>query len=928
MQNSRQVTQQEYQIPHDATIVSKTDRQGNIIAANEDFIEASGYDWRELVGQPHNILRHPDVPSAVFQDFWQTLQAGKPWSQIVKNRRKNGDHYWVQANATPTFENGKISGYMSVRTQATREQIQATETLYQQIADNKVSLQNGHIRTASHQWNLWRNLNTTLLMMITLPLLLISSFITKLIPSVTEIIPTPAFLVFDACLVILLFVAALKNHHGIRQIKKYVTGISSGNFQQSIDDFGRNEIYQTLGRIKSMQIRIGADMDDAFYSLQKAKRIEHAMNAATSNIMIADRFRNIIFINEAIQKMLKAAEPELQKVLPTFDADNLLNQSIDQFHVQPHQQTKKINELKESFKTRIPVGSLTMELIISPIYDENSTRLGTVAEWRNLTDQLAVESVIEGIIESASKGKLDTQIDNAQFEGFEKNISQTVNQLLSNFNQTLTGINSVLTNMSQGDLSSRMDGEFEGLLHTMKTAINNALNNIEISLGQVQLGAIEIEDMASHVANASKDIAQRTQQQSAALEQTAASMEEITSTTEHTASNAHAANKLAQEASSAAQSGIDEMNATLVSMQGISELSSQISDITSVIDSIAFQTNLLALNAAVEAARAGEHGRGFAVVAGEVRNLAQKSADAAKDISKLISTTTEQISQGTEQVSKTSHVFEAMVEKLDSVVTQVSEVSETSREQTKGIQQINLAMTDLDQTTQQNAALVDQLSTTASDMSRQAKVQGEVIQHFEISPHLKVRHSDMSFEFAKIKIAHNTWVIRLEQLLATGKADGINRDTAKNPNLCALGKWLNEFGKNLMQIPQMSQLIEEHNQFHATVGEIIELNQQHKNLEAREKHNALATLSTKVITLINEVDQALAKDSQLLSQLDIPKPRAKQSMSHREPAAQTSPAKPAVQSETQNNPSNQQPSAKPAKPAKSAAKDSEQWDEF
>lgn len=120
MRDNGPVTQKEYVLDADVKIVSRTDLQGNITSANEDFIEASGYNWSELLGQPHNILRHPDVPPAVFQDFWQSLKAGKPWSQIVKNRRKNGDHYWVQANATPIFEKGEITGYMSYRTPASR----------------------------------------------------------------------------------------------------------------------------------------------------------------------------------------------------------------------------------------------------------------------------------------------------------------------------------------------------------------------------------------------------------------------------------------------------------------------------------------------------------------------------------------------------------------------------------------------------------------------------------------------------------------------------------------------------------------------------------------------------------------------------------------------------------------------------------------
>ncbi|CAN8140138.1 aerotaxis sensor receptor, flavoprotein (fragment) [uncultured Thiomicrorhabdus sp.] len=117
MKDNGPVTQKEHLLPPDTKIVSFTDLHGTITHANEAFIDASGYEWSELIGQAHNILRHPDVPAVVFKDFWETIQAGKPWSQIVKNRCKNGDHYWVRANATPIFENGKVVSYMSFRRQ-------------------------------------------------------------------------------------------------------------------------------------------------------------------------------------------------------------------------------------------------------------------------------------------------------------------------------------------------------------------------------------------------------------------------------------------------------------------------------------------------------------------------------------------------------------------------------------------------------------------------------------------------------------------------------------------------------------------------------------------------------------------------------------------------------------------------------------------
>lgn len=147
MRNNQPITQKEYRLQEGFLLTSQTDLVGNIIYANEAFVEASGYTYEELMGQPHNLLRHPDVPEQVFADFWGTIQEGRPWRQIVKNRRKNGDHYWVEANATPMIENDEIIGYMSVRTPATREQIKEAEAAYQAIANKKIKLRNGSVDT-------------------------------------------------------------------------------------------------------------------------------------------------------------------------------------------------------------------------------------------------------------------------------------------------------------------------------------------------------------------------------------------------------------------------------------------------------------------------------------------------------------------------------------------------------------------------------------------------------------------------------------------------------------------------------------------------------------------------------------------------------------------------------------------------------------
>jgi len=730
MRDNGHITQKEYPLDNDITIVSRTDLHGNIISANEAFIVASGLTWKEIVGQPHNILRHPDVPPAVFADFWATLKEGKPWTQTVKNRRKNGDHYWVVANATPIFENGEMTGYMSVRIPATRKQIAEAEQAYKLISAGKIKLHNGYVTKLSASLNPITQLNQFAITLILSVLLSASIFAYFQFPEITKIIPSAVFVMVDISLIFLILLSTWLNGKRMQHLYDKITDISAGNFYGDIDSKGSSLVSSTLGRLKSMQIKLGADLDDVKAALANSLRIESALKATSSNIMVVDRFRNIIFMNDSVTQMLKSIEPEIQKDIPVFDSNNLMHQSIDLFHQQPQHQESLLDKLTTTHKTRIKVGNATVDLIVDPIFDERNNRIGTVAEWKNMTDQLVIEENIESIISDASKGILSRRIEEAQLHGFELKISQSINQLLGNFSEITANLNQVLSSMAEGDLTKRLSGQYQAELLDMQSAANNALNNFSVTLGKVNTGARETGGMAREVAVASEDLSQRTQQQAASLEQTAASMEELTATLKHSTDNSAQANQLAHSTAIQANNGIQVMNKTLEAMSGITELSKKIGEITSVIDSIAFQTNLLALNAAVEAARAGEHGRGFAVVAGEVRNLAGKSADAAKDISSLIDSAIQQITSGTNLVEETNTVFGKMVTSIQEVEELVSQVSTTANEQFQGIGQVNIAVGHLDELTQQNAALVEELSATAANMSEESMNQAEFISRF------------------------------------------------------------------------------------------------------------------------------------------------------------------------------------------------------
>jgi len=276
------------------------------------------------------------------------------------------------------------------------------------------------------------------------------------------------------------------------------------------------------------------------------------------------------------------------------------------------------------------------------------------------------------------------------------------------------------TAIAGGDLSHTVE-------HTGRDEIGHLLGQMDIMrsnlsrvIGQVRNGSDSIASAASEVATGTLDLSNRTEQQASSLEQTASASARLTSTVEHNADNADQANQLATSASELATRGGEVVSQVVSTMEAINTSSRKIADIISVIDGIAFQTNILALNAAVEAARAGEQGRGFAVVASEVRSLAQRSADAAKEIKTLISDSVDKVGLGTAQVAQAGGTMQEIVSGIQRVADIVGEIASASREQSAGIAQINQAVTQLDGVTQQNAALVEETSAASSALQEQA----------------------------------------------------------------------------------------------------------------------------------------------------------------------------------------------------------------
>ncbi|HEY0821665.1 MAG TPA: methyl-accepting chemotaxis protein [Rhizobacter sp.] len=492
--------------------MSTTDLKGRITYCNPAFIEVSGYAREELLGQPHNLIRHPDMPEEAFRDLWATVSSGRPWSACVKNRRKDGDHYWVIANVTPLVEDGRPVGYMSVRSVPKRDEVAQAETLY-------------------------RKMN-----------------------------------------------AARRD--------------------------GRPAIRLDAGRVRHPGWR--GWMDRA-----------------------ADRARASCFQIAAVGIAIVAYA------------------------------------------------------------------LGA-----------ALERSVAGFLLGAALG------------------AGAGTWMVRALTRPLSALLRAARLMAAGDLRHRVEGGACGIVGELQAALAQLNVNLQAIVGDARSEVVRMERSIAEIAEGNLDMSGRTESQAGSLQQTAASMEEITGTVRQGAEAAQQASTLADGASDVTQRSMAAMHRVSSTMQDISEASRRIADISGVIDGISFQTNLLALNAAVEAARVGEQGRGFGVVAGEVRALAQRSAQAAREIRQLIETAQSRIASGVREADMAADTIGRTADSVSHVTRLIHEISHGASEQLSGIAQVNQAVAHLDGITQQNVGMVERLSASAAALRSQAQTVSDSVRVF------------------------------------------------------------------------------------------------------------------------------------------------------------------------------------------------------
>ncbi|MDD2913978.1 MAG: methyl-accepting chemotaxis protein [Gallionella sp.] len=484
-------------------------------------------------------------------------------------------------------------------------------------------------------------------------------------------------------------------------------------------------------------------------SLQTAQQVAGAIAAGdlSSNIDTGQKDEVGVLLSsmKAMQDSLRAIVAEIKNIVEEAAVRGSFSTKMDMNGKAGY--TKELSELLNQLSditgtamddvtrvaTALAAGDLSQKITKEYPGVFGQTKNGVNSTVEALTK---IVGEIKDIVEDAAvRGSFSTKMDLTGKAGYTKTLSDLLNQLS---NVTETGIADVVrvaNALAKGDLTQTIAKDYPGSFGDMKNGVNGTVDNLKQLVGEIKDATDTINTASKEIAAGNSDLSQRTEEQASSLEETASSMEELTSTVKQNAENAKQANQLAIGASDVAGKGGAVVGQVVTTMDSINESSRKIVDIISVIDGIAFQTNILALNAAVEAARAGEQGRGFAVVAGEVRNLAQRSAAAAKEIKTLIGDSVEKVEGGSKLVAQAGQTMEEIVTAIKRVTDIMSEITAASQEQSQGIEQVNTAITQMDEVTQQNAALVEEAAAAAESLEEQAQNLSVSVGTFKVDSH-------------------------------------------------------------------------------------------------------------------------------------------------------------------------------------------------
>ena len=485
--------------------------------------------------------------------------------------------------------------------------------------------------------------------------------------------------------------------------------------------------------LRTTQRRLKAQVEADRIKAEEGLRLRNALDNCSIGMLVADGAGRIVFANRAVVRQLATVSRTLAARGFAKGAQSLEGGCLSELVGRPG----LTDSLTQRFAADLEMDGRTFRTAIDPVLDAVGHRVGFVVEWTDRTAEIALERDVAAVVAAATSGDFSRRVDTAGSSGsdtdFNRQLALGINRLVETSQVGLEDIARVLEAFANGDLTARIERQYEGTFAKVKAYSNRTAATLEDMIGKIKQVSDAIATATREIVRGNEHLSERTEQQAAGLEETVSSIADITGVVRKNSEGAQAANTHADGALAVARQGGEIVDRLVSTMSGITASSAKINDIIGVIDGIAFQTNILALNAAVEAARAGEQGRGFSVVASEVRTLAQRSASAAKEIATLIGHSVEQVREGSKLVNTAGDTMSGIVDAVERVSGIIGEISLASRAQTTSIEQINAAVSDIDQNTQQNAALVEEATAAAASLEDQARILVSAVAAFRLT---------------------------------------------------------------------------------------------------------------------------------------------------------------------------------------------------
>ncbi|UYF98720.1 PAS domain-containing methyl-accepting chemotaxis protein [Halomonas sp. GD1P12] len=669
MRNNQPVTQKEYVLGDETVLISRSDLEGNVTYASAAFVEVSGYSRDELMGSPHNMIRHPDMPEAAFKDFWHTIKAGNTWQGHVKNRRKNGDHYWVNATVAALRDGDRIVGYTSVRRKAQPEAIALAENVYSELrekgASRRYRVSGGAIQRKGIMGLLGR--------------FQLGSLRARLTGMVVVAM-------------VLLGLAGALGVYGL---------VNAGDRLARLDDGG----LQSIANLQSIERRVSETVQQVEPAVRNPRGADIAAITASAQ-------QQLVEIDTRWSAYL-AAEDAADTVIQAFDG------TLRQWSAALNQTMAALGAGSnfaafEAFNdTALPATGTLRELSDQLVEQERADAQALVQEAHRDREQMLVAQLVLIVVGLLALVGLSIVILRSIFKGLE-------------------GARHMTFQVAAGNLAARAQKQGSDELGNLLYSLDTMRFSLAAVVGEVESRVSVVTPAVEQIAEENDVLSQRTGQQASSLAETASSMVQMTATVAQNTENARQASDLAEQNAASTRDTRKQMEQLVERMQRIADSADKMTEMIGVIDGIAFQTNILALNASVEAARAGEHGRGFAVVASEVRSLAGRSADAAQEIRRMIDSATEEVDGGRTAVQQAEKSIENVMRQVSQVSELMASITSASDEQSSGISQINGAIAEMDSTTQQNAHKVQMIADSADNLTVEVFELANVVDAFRL----------------------------------------------------------------------------------------------------------------------------------------------------------------------------------------------------